>query len=305
MSTDPGSGAGRGTPPDGQHPTRPLPPAATMGLLNYLTATSLDEDYASVARRKGATGSPGSPASSRSRTPRRMALVILAVFGVLLATAAVETSRSTGDRQTRHDELVKQVVARRAQLADRREVVDQLTSQVRTLETDLLSTTARGRALEADLQRLGVATGAEVTRGPGVRIQVDDGPGNTPKSEVLDSDLQKLVNGLWLAGAEAITINAQRVTNLTAVRLAGASITVNFERIAPPYTVSAIGDPDTLAARFLDTADGQWWLDLKALYGVEFDIAVAESDLTLPAAARLELRQAQAPAVPKEPEEQP
>ena len=43
---------------------------------------------------------------------------------------------------------------------------------------------------------------------------VDDAPGaTTDKQQVLDQDLQQLVNGLWLVGAEAISINGHRLTN--------------------------------------------------------------------------------------------
>ena len=58
---------------------------------------------------------------------------------------------------------------------------------------------------------------------------VDDAPDTTDdKQRVLDLDLQKLVNGLWQVGAEAISINGQRLTSLSAIRDAGSSITVNF-----------------------------------------------------------------------------
>lgn len=271
----------------------PPPPAAVMGLLNYLTATSMDEDYEHASRKHAG---PADKAGRRSRAPGRAALAVLAVFGLLVATAAVQTQRSADATRTGRDELVKQVLARKAQLADRRERVDDLTSELRTLETDVLNTTVEGRAVQGRLTRLGVASGADPVRGPGVRIEVSDGPADNPKAEVLDVDLQRMVNGLWVAGAEAISINGERVTNLTAIRVAGASITVNLERISPPYTVLAVGDPDTLAARFVDTPGGQWWLDLQSLYGVGFEINT-EENLTLPAEDRLELRYAHTPEV--------
>lgn len=280
------------TEPDRQRkPARrlpPAPPAARMGLLNYLTATSMDEDYEHVSRRRG----PAEP--GRRRAPGRGALLVLAVFGILVATAAVETARSADVTQTGHDELVKQVNARKAQLAERQETLEELSQELQSLEGDLLSATVEGRALQTRLNRLGVVTGAVEVRGPGVRIEVDDGPADNPKAEILDVDLQKLVNGLWSAGAEAISVNGERVTNLTSVRVAGASITVNLERISPPYTVLAIGEPDTLPTRFVDTPGGQWWLDLQALYGVQFRIDT-EENLTVPAEDRLELRYAATP----------
>lgn len=261
-----------------------------MGLLNYLTATSLDEDYAHVSerrRRDPASGEPG-----RGRRGHGTALVVLALFGVLVATAFVQTSRSAEDVAVRHDELVAQVVDRREQLDRQRALAGQLRAEIESMQDVYLRATTEGRALEERLTGLGLATGAEPARGPGVRVVVDDGPPRGGEdAEVLDVDLQKLVNGLWLAGAEAVAVNGERLTALSAIRLAGFQITVNYQRISGPYTVTAIGDPATLAARFVDTPGGQWWLDLQALYGVQFRIDRAES-LTMPASRRVDLRHA-------------
>jgi len=100
---------------------------------------------------------------------------------------------------------------------------------------------------------------------------------------VLDSDLQKLVNGLWEAGAEAISINGQRLTNLSTIRLAGGAITVNAHSLRRPYVVSAIGNKDTLPARFAETSSGQAWLDLQREVGLQLKITPVSS-LRLPAA---------------------
>lgn len=258
-----------------------------MGLLNYITATSLDEDYAVAAKRSGPE-----PAA---KNPGTVALVILAVFGILITTAAVQTNRGAEGAQTQHDELVAQINIRKEQLANRRERIRDLQSETETLQTKNLEATVEGRAVQSRLSRLGPITGADPVRGPGVEIVVDNGPPSSGSDgEVLDIDLQKMVNGLWLAGAEAIAINGQRLSNLSAVRLAGAAINVNYRPLKAPYTVTAIGDPDTLATRFIDTPGGQWWLDLRALYGLKFDINREES-LTLPAASRIDLRHAHTP----------
>jgi uncharacterized protein YlxW (UPF0749 family) len=262
-----------------------------MGLLNYLTATSLDEDYAHASARR-ARQQTGEKDSARRRTGHGTALVVLALFGVLVATAFVQTARTADDAAERHDELVKQVLARRDQLQQQRARAEELRAETARLQDGYLRASAEGRALQDRLERLGLATGADPAQGPGVRVRADDGPASAGEdAEVLDVDLQKLVNGLWLSGAEAVAVNGERLTALSAIRLAGANITVNYERISPPYTVTAIGDPANLAARFVDTPGGQWWLDLQALYGVQFQIDRVES-LTLPASSRVDLRHA-------------
>lgn len=261
-----------------------------MGLLNYLTATSLDQDYAVASRRRTQDG------DGKPTRPGTSALVMIAVFGILVATAAAQTYRSADDTATSHEELVKQVNARQQQLADRRERVDSLIAETEALENQFLDATVQGRGVQSRLTSLGAGTGADAARGPGVRIRADDGPALPGgQNEILDGDLQKLVNGLWLAGAEAISINGQRLTALSAIRQGGAVITVNYRPISPPYDIEVIGDPDTLAARFIDTPGGTWWADLQSAYGVELDITNSEEPLNLPAARRSGLRYAHTP----------
>ena len=111
---------------------------------------------------------------------------------------------------------------------------------------------------------------------------MDDGPGAADEQgQVSDKDLQRLVNGLWVAGAEAVTVNARRITSLTAIRQAGEAITVNYRSLRRPYVVLAVGDPDTLPARFVDSAAGSYWLDVEAVFGLRFDMTTEQS-MTLP-----------------------
>jgi uncharacterized protein YlxW (UPF0749 family) len=135
--------------------------------------------------------------------------------------------------------------------------------------------------------------------GPGVEIVADDAAeAESDRNKVLDSDLQKLVNGLWRAGAEAISINGERLTNLSAIRHAGSAITVNFRSLNRPYRILAIGDRLTLPARFADTTSGQAWLDLQREVGLRFTMRTQKS-LRLPAAAVPELRYARSAAAPE------
>ena len=266
-----------------------LPPQAVMGLLNYITATSLDEDYELVSEQRERSG-PAKP-----KRPRAAALVILAVFGVLVATAAVQTARNADQSASSRDSLVKQVNERRAQLArEQAEVVDMQRS-VAALDDSNLAATTQGRAIAARLASLGVATGAVPTQGPGVKVVVDDAPdAKSDEQRVHGQDLQRLVNALWQVGAEAISINGQRLTSLSAVRDAGNAITVNFVSLRPPYVVQAIGNRKTMPARLLDTVGGQTWETLQSSFGLKFDVTTEES-MKLPAAKRATLRHAHQP----------
>jgi uncharacterized protein YlxW (UPF0749 family) len=273
--------------PDTDPEGRPLPPQATMGLLNYVTAHALDEDYAHASAARGA--STGGGASDRHR--RNLAtMLVLAAFGILVATAGVQTSRGEPARQTSKESLVAQVQDRQEGLADMRSRLARLQTEVDQAQNDRLDTTSAGRTLQDQLTELGSSAGTEAVTGPGVRITVDDSAEVvTRRQVVLDTDLQILVNGLWASGAEAVAINGQRLTTLSAIRVAGDAITVNLKSLAHPYVVEAIGNPDQLPARFVDSAAGTWWLNLQAVYDLQFEMTRQDS-LTLPAAPDVQLR---------------
>jgi uncharacterized protein YlxW (UPF0749 family) len=109
------------------------------------------------------------------------------------------------------------------------------------------------------------------------------GAKETDFGRIYDRDLQDIANALWSVGAEAIAINGQRLTTLSAIRKAGSAITVNYDSLSRPYTILAIGDPDTLPARFAETSGGQAWFDLQQQVGIRFAIHPRQS-LTLPRA---------------------
>ncbi len=264
----------------------PLPEHARVGLLDYLTAHSLDEDYAHVARRRTAAG------GTRARVRHLPAVVVLVLLGMLVATAAVQTARSRPATASSRESLITQAKDRREALDDARRQVAALRVSVARGRESVLAATGSGRAVQAELARLGGASGAAAVTGPGVRVVVDDSPtATTERQVVLDKDLQILVNGLWVSGAEAVAINGQRLTNLSSIREAGEAITVNLRSLSRPYVVSAIGDPDQLPARFIESAGGSWWLNLQAVYNLQFSIS-REQSLSLPAAPAVTLRHA-------------
>lgn len=283
-------------PPISTRVPTPAPPAPAVrprpaaSLLDDITATSLDQDYAVVAARR--RSEPG-PVRERTRRPRwAPLLVVLAVFGLLLTTAAVQTSRTAPSEHRSRESLVAQVQDRRAELEAVREDLRALRRSTARAGRAGAAESDEAAAVEGRVRRLGAATGTVAVTGPGVRITVDDRPqARSRRQVVLDEDLQRLVNGLWVAGAEAVSINGERLTAASAIRGAGEAITVNYRSLRRPYVVQAVGDPDQLAARFLESAGGTWWLNLKSVYQLRFDMS-SEDSVTLPAAPSAPLHHA-------------
>jgi uncharacterized protein YlxW (UPF0749 family) len=266
----------------------PLPEHVTTPLLTLITEHSLDDDYRLVAERRGDAPGGGAP---RGR-PAWVAASVVAVFGILVATAAVQTSRNADTADAGRATLIARVQDERAALAEQQDAIADLQRINIGLEDDQSETIADQRETTARLRRLQVATGYTSVTGPGVRIVVDDAPGGDATQVVRDEDLALLVDGLWSAGAEAISINDQRLTALSAIRNVGPAVHVNSRPVNPPYTVQAIGDTLTLQADLLDSTHGQQFFDLADDLGFEYTMQ-NENSLTLPSAPGPRLRHVQ------------
>lgn len=108
------------------------------------------------------------------------------------------------------------------------------------------------KGVVSDLEKYKLASGVVDVKGPGITITVDDPlPTEEFSNEysviMLRSDLLlSLVNKLKDAGAEAISINGQRIIATTEISLAGENVNINTIPTAPPYIIKAIGNPETL-----------------------------------------------------------
>ncbi|MET8639435.1 DUF881 domain-containing protein [Streptomyces sp. NPDC004096] len=270
-----------------------------MSLLTNVMDHSLDDGYAEAAARKQTEGEGGLPRTVRAKLGLAAGLVLAGlVVTVGAAQARVAAPTVAKERQELIDRIQSETAA-----------ADKLEGTVDTLRDDV---SARQRsALERDggsdaADLVGVLSGAVAVHGPGVKLVVNDakeatsGGNGDPREtsdfsdtgRVRDRDMQRVVNGLWESGAEAISINGQRLTALSAVRAAGDAILVDNRPLVPPYTVLAVGDGDRLSTRFQNSADGLYLHALQENYGIRTGISV-EGDVRLPAAPSVIVRTAQ------------
>ncbi|MFD4413822.1 DUF881 domain-containing protein [Streptomyces sp. NPDC058467] len=285
-------------PPVRSSPPRPSRPDASMSLLTNVMDHSLDDGYAEAAARKKAEGSGGMPKTVRAKLGLAAGLVLAAlVVTVGAANARIAAPVVAKERQELIDRIERQTTA-----------ADKLESNVDTLRADV---SARQRQAlkksggeQADL--VSILSGATDVHGPGVKLVVNDakeastgGDGNPRETSgfsdtgrVRDRDMQRVVNGLWESGAEAIAINGQRLTALSAIRAAGDAILVDNKPLVPPYTVLAVGDGQRLSTRFQNSADGLYLHALQENYGIRTSISV-EDDVRLSAAPSVIVRTAQ------------
>jgi uncharacterized protein YlxW (UPF0749 family) len=278
---------GPGSLPDQPDGPGSLPDHVTRPLLSLVTQQSLDQDYQVAAERRRSGDRPPEPTRLRV-----LAGAALAIFGLLIAMAAVQNSRDSEISDAGRASLVAQINQRKKDLERTQTALAELQQDTLKLERNLDDLDTDYQAQVGRLRELQTRTGFGPVHGPGVRVVVNAAPDAGERRLVRDEDLAKLVDGLWQAGAEAITINDQRLTALSAIRNVGVAVHVNGRGLRPPFTVKAIGNPNTLGADLLDTSHGSEFFSLADQLGFSYSVEAAD-DLVLPAGPLRRLRSVQ------------
>jgi uncharacterized protein YlxW (UPF0749 family) len=241
-------------------------PTRAEGLLEQIADTALDDDYYVVRA--------GDYAQSREfNTP--LTALVLAAFALLVTMAALQTRNDRPATERERSTLISDVAARKKLQVNREATAERLRNEVADLSAsvDRFDPAYEGLRLEA---------GDLAASGPGITVVASPSTQGNRDGAISDDDLQILVNGLWYAGAEAVSINGQRVGTLTGIHYANGAINVNFTNIAPPYNVVAIGQSDTLLQRFENNPAGHYWAARQKDAAVQFGVTPS-SDLSVPA----------------------
>ena len=251
---------------------------AALGLFPFLDSAALNDEYIAAHEEHR---------PARNRPWLLVAVVLLtALVGV---AASLTAANSTADQQQSND-LIHQITQRKATMNSLTSQIAQVQATINSLESGLVSNQQLSATTRSRLSSWGTEAGVSAVSGPGVEVVVNNAPASEGARGVIqDHDLQELANGLWEAGAEALAINGQRITSLTAIRTAGSAITVNYQSLTPPYVIDAIGNPATLPAQFASTDSGAAWLDLQQQLGMVFSMTT-KSELSLGAATLPTLR---------------
>ncbi len=174
----------------------------------------------------------------------------LVVVGFLVAAQVrAEAPRVRYTTQERAP-LVETVLALQAQQESLKEQILALRQQMQVIEDEAAGSDALVGQLNEALLGARVAAGLVALEGPGLVLQLDDSPVSVPPGGVLADyrvgahDLRSVVDELWLAGAEAIAVNGERVVPATSILDIGGTVLVNSAYLAPPYQVAAIGPAD-------------------------------------------------------------
>ncbi|HJB70245.1 MAG TPA: DUF881 domain-containing protein [Candidatus Flavonifractor avistercoris] len=215
--------------------------------------------------------------------------------GVQLAGAADATNAS---RLETLQSLYNDVVEERDGLTEQ---VGQLQSELELYRQQAASGDEGSEALKTELEQMEITAGLTDVEGPGVTVVLEDSTqanvtGDEADYLIHDNDILSVINELRSAGAEAISLNGERILATSEVRCTGAVVTVNGRRYAAPYVIFAIGDPDTLYSA-LTMRNGV--VDILSQWGITVRVT-ASDQLLIPAYSGTVDYQYAKPAAPDE-----
>jgi uncharacterized protein YlxW (UPF0749 family) len=226
---------------------------------------------------------------SRSMLWRLAAPTVFILAGALFVTSAVSsggtdlsgTAGRIGDLGGLAAAETRDLEELRAQQAKLAQEVDALTEALG--ETNPNSAHQQAEALRGP-------AGLDPVTGPGLTITLTDAPeaiADTVDDDDIDNlvvhqqDIQAVANALWAGGAEAMTIQGQRVVSTTGIRCVGNSVVLHDVPYAPPYRISAIGPAGDMLEALNDSPFIGFYLESVAAYQLGWDVDI-EPDLDFP-----------------------
>ncbi|MCW2855714.1 MAG: hypothetical protein JWR52_1329 [Marmoricola sp.] len=194
---------------------------------------------------------------------RPAAVAMFVAAGALFVTTSIN-SKGLDLRASSVTDLDHVVQAERDHTNALQSQIAVLNSQVGSLSRQVSN--AQVAALQRRVDRLRDPAGVLPVQGPGLTVSLNDAPksqidaagkpGGVSADELVvhQQDIQAVVNALWSGGAEAMTIQNQRVVSTTGIKCVGNTVVLHGVPYSPPYEIAAIGDPVALQAA-LDASD--------------------------------------------------
>jgi uncharacterized protein YlxW (UPF0749 family) len=237
-------------------------------LLEQVAENALDDDYYVVRA--------GEAYAERSAATPAVAVVV-AVLAAMLTIAAVQTQNARPGSELERRTLAADVTDRRDVLAARQSAVQALREQVAALQG------GDGSAASTDTASDTVLAGARALRGSGLEVTIASSPDGGRAGRVTSEDVLAVVNGLWYAGAEAISVGGRRLTSETPISTLDGGITVGYERIDVPVRIVALGDGASLRSRLESGPAGRYLAGRTESSGLSVGLAPSDEE-TVPSA---------------------
>lgn len=171
-----------------------------------------------------------------------LALVMSMQFKVVRETdiTSIETMRET--------ELKEELSSWKEKYKEVNQKYEEINQKVEEYKEKKQSDSETSELLQSELQQLNMGLGKTDVQGEGIIVTLTD----TDDFKINDNNLLIIVNDLKLAGAEAVSINDERIVNMTDIAYIGNTfVKVNGQRISSPYVIKAIGNQTYLESGLL------------------------------------------------------
>lgn len=222
------------------------------------------------------------------RVPLRATVSVATVMfiaGVMFTTNA----RLAGGEEDRHPENLGELVEQESERGDA------LFAEVESLRAEVEELTEQAtpeapRVPQDAALRTGILTGRTAVRGPAVQVSVQDAPTDGLQAQqwkpddlvVHQQDLEGIINALWAGGAEAMMLEGQRVSSLSAFRCVGNVLSLHGRVYSPPYDVVAIGDQQDMVDALYASRSVGAYLDFVEQAGLGWEVTELD-DVSMPA----------------------
>ena len=214
-------------------------------------------------------------ASYRSRSLAWRLLVpgVFVLVGGLFVTSAVNAD-GTDLRSGRYGDLGSLVREHKTEADQLRTRANLLTEEVNAL-SEAVDDGAVKR-VQARIEDLRQPAGLQPVEGPGLSVTLEDAPEEIAESAdvgvndlvVHQQDIQAVVNAMWAGGAEAMTIQGQRVISTTGIKCVGNTVVLHNIPYSPPYVITAVGDPSGM----LESIDTNRYIEIYKQYVEAYEL---------------------------------
>ena len=222
-----------------------------------------------------------------SKKPGVILVLAIALFLISFLISwqvkTIKNSDSSVLQLQREDALRDEVLKWKENYQDVKTRLDSTESKLNEYMENISNVDKTIELLQHELAELNIISGLTDVTGKGIILTVKDAEVLNPlylaeDQIVHDNDLLQIVNELRAAGAEAISINNQRLTSVSAIRCVGPSILVNDVKIGGPFVIKAIGNVDYLYSG-INLSGGV--VDIMRKYGISIEVERSEN-VTIP-----------------------
>lgn len=181
-------------------------------------------------------------------------MCVVLSFGIAVQIKTINGTGTTISTNTRENELRDAVLKAKEKYDNLYKELEEMETQLETERTNSTQNNAELTELENTIKDGNKILGLAEVKGNGIVITLDDSQNIALSSLYVDPnwlivhdiDLINIVNELKNVGAEAISINGQRIVTTSAIECDGNVIKVNGQKIGAPFVIKAIGLPELL-----------------------------------------------------------